>query len=296
MNVLSLFDGMSCGQLALERAGISPTNYFASEIKPHAIDITMANYPNTVQLGDIATLDANALPKIDLLIGGSPCQDLSQAHSTRAGLRGEKSRLFFEYVRVLKDTAPTYFLLENVLMKRDQADIISSALGVAPIVIDSQLVSAQLRRRMYWTNIPDVSQPKDKGIVLQGILDDGYTNRTKSRCLLASDSRPLSSRPKMYHRYAKFNTIVFKDAAHYAACKAHYDTYDKGKSAKEIDAVEGVDNSVYAGIRHLNKAERARLQTVPEEYMGDISENEAACLLGDGWTVDVIAHIFKGVA
>ena len=293
MNVLSLFDGMSCGQIALGRAGIKIDNYYASEIKSHAIDITMTNYPNTIQVGDITKLDTSSLPKIDLLIGGSPCQDLSQAHNTRDGLKGVKSKLFFEYVRVLKDIKPKYFLLENVRMKKDQADIISNILGVTPIMIDSQLVSAQLRKRMYWTNIPNISQPLNKGIRLQDILDDGYTDRLKSRCLLESDSRPLASRLKMFHRYAKFNTIIFKDATHYDACEEHYNANYKGKSAKEIDAVLGVDNSVYDGIRYLNKTERARLQTVSEEYMGDISENDAACLFGDGWTVDVIAHIFK---
>lgn len=296
MNVLSLFDGMSCGQIALERAGIKVDKYYASEIKEHAIKVTQSNYPNTIQLGDVTKIKANDLPKIDLLIGGSPCQDFSQANKERKGLDGEKSGLFFQYLRLLEELKPKYFLLENVKMKKEHQDIISYYLGVEPININSKIISGQLRNRFYWTNIQNIEPLKDKGVNLSSILSDGYTDRLKSRALLESDSRPLSTPVKMFHRYyAKgFTTVVFKDKNHYNECKLHYEQNYKGLSANEIDD-NLVDNSVYDGLRYLNQNELERLQTVPHNYTKELDRNDAACLLGDGWTVDVIAHIFKGL-
>ena len=152
LNVLSLFDGMSCGRLALERAGIKVNNYFASEIDKYAIQVAKHNYPNTQHIGDVTKVKASELPKIDLLIGGSPCQSFSNA-GNGTGFDG-KSGLFYEYVRLLKECKPKYFLLENVKMKKQWQDIISKELGVEPIKINSNLVSAQNRERLYWTNIP----------------------------------------------------------------------------------------------------------------------------------------------
>ena len=201
--VLSLFDGMSCGQIALNKAGITYGKYYASEIKPHAIKVTQSNYPNTIQLGDVREIKAENLPKIDLLIGGSPCQDFSRGNATRDGLQGLKSGLFFEYLRLLKELKPKYWLLENVIMSDGDYMIISDYVGTEPVRINSALVSAQLRDRLYWTNIgPEyrdlfgnrkcaIPQPKDKKIKLKDILTDGYTDREKSRALLESDSRPL---------------------------------------------------------------------------------------------------------
>ena len=296
MNVLSLFDGMSCGQIALERAGIKVDKYYASEIKEHAIKVTQSNYPNTIQLGDVTKIKASDLPKIDLLVGGSPCQDFSQANKERKGLDGEKSGLFFQYLRLLKELKPKYFLLENVKMKKEHQDIISYYLGVEPININSKIISGQLRNRFYWTNIQNIEPLKDKGVNLSSILSDGYTDRLKSRALLESDSRPLSTPVKMFHRYyAKgFTTVVFKDKNHYNECKLHYEQNYKGLSANEIDD-KLVDNSVYDGLRYLNQNELERLQTIPHNYTKELDRNDAACLLGDGWTVDVIAHIFKGL-
>jgi DNA (cytosine-5)-methyltransferase 3A len=296
MNVLSLFDGMSCGQIALERAGIKVDKYYASEIKEHAIKVTQSNYPNTIQLGDVTKIKASDLPKIDLLVGGSPCQDFSQANKERKGLDGEKSGLFFQYLRLLKELKPKYFLLENVKMKKEHQDIISYYLGVEPININSKIISGQLRNRFYWTNIRNIEPLKDKGVNLSSILSDGYTDRLKSRALLESDSRPLSTSVKMFHRYyAKgFTTVVFKDKNHYNECKLHYEQNYKGLSANEIDD-NLVDNSVYDGLRYLNQNELERLQTIPHNYTKELDRNDAACLLGDGWTVDVIAHIFKGL-
>jgi len=170
MRVVSLFDGMSCGQLALDRLGIKPT-YFASEIDKYAMQVTKANYPNTHFIGDVTKVDAKLLPKIDLLLGGSPCQGFSFA-GKQLNFDDPRSKLFFEYVRLLKQLKPKYFLLENVRMKKESQDIISEYLGVEPIAINSNLVSAQNRYRLYWTNIPNITQPKDKGILLRHVIED----------------------------------------------------------------------------------------------------------------------------
>jgi DNA (cytosine-5)-methyltransferase 3A len=184
MRVVSLFDGMSCGQLALDRLGIKPT-YFASEIDKYAMQVTKANYPNTQFIGDVTKVDAKLLPKIDLLLGGSPCQGFSFA-GKQLNFDDPRSKLFFEYVRLLKELKPKYFLLENVRMKKESQDIISEYLGVEPIAINSNLVSAQNRYRLYWTNIPNITQPKDKQINLKDIIEDGLTDRTKSHCIDAN--------------------------------------------------------------------------------------------------------------
>jgi len=296
MNVLSLFDGMSCGRIALDRANIKIDKYYASEIKPHAIKVSKQNYSDIIQLGDIKNIKAKDLPKIDLLIGGSPCQDFSGANKEKLGLDGNKSGLFFEYLRLLKECKPKYFLLENVKMKKEWQDIISEYLGVQPININSSLVCGALRNRMYWTNIPNVCLPNDKQIKLQDLLEYGYTPRDKARCLLESDSRPLNTPVKMVHRYINtgFTTLIFKSENHYKNIRKHSDKNFKGKTAIEIESYQG-DLSVYDGVRYLTTVERERLQTVPEGYCQGLSDNDAACLLGDGWTIDVIAHIFKGL-
>ena len=194
MNVLSLFDGISCGQIALERANIKVNKYYASEIYKNAIKVTMFNYPETIQLGDIRNIDTKKLPKIDLLIGGSPCTNFSSSGKRNGMTTKDKiildtlekylqlkeeycdfdgfSYLFWEYVRILKEVQPKYFLLENVKMNPKWEHIITETLGVRPIEINSSLVSAQNRVRLYWTNIPNVNQPSDKNINLVDILED----------------------------------------------------------------------------------------------------------------------------
>ena len=170
MNILSLFDGISSGQIALQRAGIKVDNYFASEIDKHAIKVTQYNFPNTIQLGSVVDVKAENLPKIDLLLAGSPCQGFSFA-GKQLNFEDPRSKLFFEFVRLLKECRPKYFLLENVRMKNEYQDIISNHLGVKPIEINSSLVSAQSRHRLYWTNIPNVALPQDRSIVLYDILE-----------------------------------------------------------------------------------------------------------------------------
>lgn len=303
INVLSLFDGMSCGQIALERAGIKTDKYFASEIKPHAIKVTQSNYPGTIQVGDVIKLKGSDLPKIDILIGGSPCQDFSRGNVVRDGLDGLKSGLFFEYLRLKQELKPRFFLLENVIMNDSDYSTISEYMQTEPIRINSSLVSGQLRDRLYWTNIGDayfdlfggrkcaIPQPLNKRITLGSLLDEGFTDRSKSRALLESDSRPLTTPVKMFHRYYStgFTTLVFKDEKHYEDCVSHYESNFKGFEGKEIQCT----SNVYDGVRYLTQKELERLQTVPEGYTKELNRNDAACLLGDGWTVDVIAHIFS---
>ena len=198
MNVLSLFDGMSCGRIALERCGFKVDNYFASEIDKFAIKVAKANYPDTVHLGDVTTVgtkhgrlfyeDENGVgcgADIDILIGGSPCQGFSFA-GKQLNFDDPRSKLFFEYVRLLRELKPKYFLLENVNMKQEYQDIISSLLGVEPIRINSNLVSAQNRDRLYWTNISVLNPPRNRNIMLKDILEDGWTDRDKSHCIDAN--------------------------------------------------------------------------------------------------------------
>ena len=294
MNVLSLFDGMSCGRIALEKANIKTENYFSSEIKDYAINIANKNYPQdeSNRLGDITKIKGDDLPKIDLLIGGSPCQDFSGANKERLGVEGIKSGLFFEYVRLLKETKPKYFLLENVRMKKEHQNFISEILGCEPIVINSELIAPHLRHRLYWTNIPNIEQPNNLKLELNDYLVDGYSDRLKARTLLESDSRPLATPIKMCHRYFNtgFTTLIFKSKEHFDKLKEHFDNNFKGKSAKEIDSlIVGMDLSIYDGVRYMNNRERESCQTIPRGYTDGLTQNEAACILGDGWTADVIA-------
>lgn len=278
MNVLSLFDGMSCGQIALQKANIKVENYFASEIKKHAIETTLMHFPNTKQIGDVTKVSSKDLPKIDLLIGGSPCQDFSIGNKVRNGLNGKKSSLFFEYLRLLEETKPKYFLLENVMMHDADYMIISNYLKTEPVRINSNLITAQHRDRYYWTNIGTesfdlfgnrkcaISQPRNKFITLQSILTDGYTDLVKARCLNTGNGCSINNPDNMYKRYTTtgMTNIIFNSP----------------------------DFDYKKGIRFLNKIEMERLQTIPENYTNHLSDEKAMNLIGDGWTVDVIAHIF----
>ena len=187
MKILSLFDGISCARVALERAGLPVEIYYASEIDKYAISISAKNYPNVIQVGSVVGLDTKQFSDIDLLIGGSPCQDLSIAKKDRKGLNGEKSGLFWEYVRILKEVNPKYFILENVAsMPKEARQVITETLGVKPIMINASLVSAQNRKRLFWTNIPNVKQPEDRQIYLKDIIENGNTEKLKSYCIDAN--------------------------------------------------------------------------------------------------------------
>lgn len=315
MNILSLFDGMSCAQIALNRAGIPITKYYASEIDKYAITVTQANYPNTIQLGSIVNVKADQLPKIDLLIGGSPCQGFSVA-GKKLNFNDERSRLFFEFVRLLNEVKPTYFLLENVKMKSEWVDIISNFLGVGPIEINSALVSAQNRKRLYWTNIPNITQPKDKGILLKDIIEEGVVDRDKSYCIDACYSRvgDLGSYLNRSRRQLVFNSpVAFTERRTEEAKQIRREHQAMGKDfsprrAKELIAREdGKMNCLTAtysekehslideqfNYRKLTSLECERLQTVPDHYTAHVSNSQRYKMLGNGFTVDVIAHILS---
>jgi site-specific DNA-cytosine methylase len=285
MNVLSLFDGMSCGQIALNRAGISYQNYFASEIDKHAIKVTQHNYPKTKQLGSVTGIHAHALPKIDLLIGGSPCQGFSSAGK---GLNFEdpRSALFFEYVRLLDECKPIYFLLENVNMRQEWQDVISSFLGVAPVFINSRLVSAQDRKRLYWTNIPDILQPEDKGILFEHIRE------TESGYSAAMRGRRINERG-VRDDYNKSIPI-----RQYIECRMDGKTNCLTTVGKDIVVSEEFKPRSYykeTGYRYLTRREMERLQTVPDGYTDTVSVSQANRMLGNGWTVDMISHLFNSI-
>lgn len=283
MRVLSLCDGMSCGHIALDKAGIPIEEYYAAEIKDIGIKVTKANYPSTIHIGDVNKITYRDgvlytetgvynVGRIDLVIFGSPCQTFSIAmrDDLRVGIKNkEKSGLFLECHRILREVKPTWFLMENVArMKKEDEALITQLMGVRPLRINSKLFSPQLRDRFYWTNIPVAGLPTDQGVTLQSILTSGHTDREKARALLVSDSRPLADKERMLRRYRHtgFTTIVWER--------------------------EGDDSS----IRYLNQTELERCQTVPEGYTKCLTRNEAADVLGDGWTVDVIAWIFSHIA
>lgn len=276
MNVLSLFDGMSCGQIALNRLGIKYDKYFASEIDEYAIKVTQHNYPETIQIGDVLNVKGSDLPKIDLMFGGSPCQGFSFA-GKRLNFEDPRSKLFFEFVRLRDELKPKYFLLENVKMKKEHEDVITEHMGVEPIRINSKLVSAQSRERLYWTNIPNIEQPEDKGILVKDILD--YT--TQHKTLPPKTIQAQIHYAKNYKATGKAPTLT-RELAH---------GWGKNITPKcyvEIKAITGED-------RLFTPLECERLQTVPDNYSSIVSNTQRFNLLGNGWTVDVITHIFKNM-
>ena len=288
MNVLSLFDGMSCGQIALERAGIKVDNYFASEIDSYAIQVTQKNYPNTKQLGSVLDLNGYNLPKIDLMYGGSPCQSFS-AMGDGSGFDG-KSKLFWEYIRILKEVKPKYFLLENVVMKKEWEDVISKELGVKPIKINSSLVSAQNRPRLYWTNIPNIQIPIDKNIKVKDIVDFNAERKCK-------ESLKKYFNENYFKSYkSKNRTLKFFDG-----CAQGF--FKSGFSSNRIYSIDGTcptlttknETSFFELKGRLNPIECERLQNVPDNYTDCVSDTQRLRMLGNGWTVDVIAHIFKNI-
>lgn len=305
MNVLSLFDGISCGQVALERAGIEITNYLASELDKNAIKVTQSNHPNTIQIGDVTKVKGADLPKIDLLIGGSPCQGFSFA-GKQLNFDDPRSKLFFEFVRLLKECKPKFFLLENVKMKKEYQDVISDYLGVQPLEINSSLVSAQNRKRLYWTNIPNVSIPKDKKLELSGIVEDSPIEYWGCAVRGRYNSDGSTTQKLEISKSKKSNalTTVKKDSMVAAAIRNQV-TKDGVKEFLNIrkdlksNCVVGSFYKKLNGVlcdgyyRTLTAIECERLQTLPDGYTNVISETQRYRALGNGWTVDVIAHIFK---
>ena len=405
MNVLSLFDGMSCGQIALKKLGIPVKNYFASEIDKFAIKVAKANFPDMIHLGDVQNVKTSGQHlldefdcghKIDLLIGGSPCQGFSFA-GKQLNFDDPRSQLFFEYIRLLKALKPKYFMLENVKMSKQSQQIITDYLGVEPIEINSNLVSAQNRRRLYWTNIPVDGLPEDKGIVLADILEDGYTDREKSYCLDASyykgggasnvrlyfeksrrqivfgsgmnvvgtatDIKGRESIRRVYGIDGKAPTLLATTGGNtqpkigVKGARIVNRRLDKDGKRKDYDrtiepvarlelrkddkggclttvqkdsvlafpkilqrargynkgglkALDGktptISTSAWEHNNHLTldegttwrkltPVECERLQTVPDGYTDHVSNTQRYKMLGNGWTVDVVKHLFKGL-
>jgi DNA (cytosine-5)-methyltransferase 3A len=388
INVLSLFDGMSCGQQALERIGVKVDNYFASEIDKYAIKVTMANYPNTIQLGSVVDVDGYKLPKVDLLIGGSPCQSFSFAgkrkgmstkdeqeiltleHYLELKLEGYEfegqSYLFWEYMRLLNECKPTYFLLENVEMGEKWEKVLSKAIGVNGIHINSALVSAQNRKRIYWTNIgmqPSglfgdlesiIQQPKDKGILLKDVLETEVEekyflseqrietiknsdrsvpyineNTDKHNCLISgyhkipTDGQYIvhstmgrsgdSKKGGTGHLSKDGDKTYCLDAANSMAVELREvkqlnpSTESGGNQPYQQNRVYDVNGispalntdgrshavDITSRIRRLTPIECERLQTVADNYTAHVSDSQRYKMLGNGWTIDVIAHIFS---
>lgn len=351
MNVLSLFDGMSCGRIALERAGIPATQYYASEIDKHAINVAMANYPDTIQLGDVQLVNACDLPKIDLLIGGSPCQGFSIAGKGLA-FDDPRSALIMDFFRILDEcraiNPEVKFLLENVPMAKQAEVEISRRLGINPIVINASLVSAQNRVRLFWTNIGMqqgglfghpfcvIPQPTDKGIILRDILepkvDEKYYLSEKA---LARIDRKTYSDPKInLEKAGTLNTknnsgqlSVDSGTTLIAVVNDRGELRKNGEKSMAIDAnfYKGMDNhgqrtmvvvhnsmprtggkkkggtrplsrgmyEINSRVRRLTPVECERLQCVPDQYTAYASDSQRYKMLGNGWNVEVIAHIFK---
>ena len=276
MKVLSLFDGISCGRVALERVGVVVEVYHAYEIDERAKEISKYNYPDIVHFGDVAQCSGIDYYKenFDLLIGGSPCQDLSIAKQNREGLDGQRSSLFFEYLRVLEEMNPKYFLYENVeSMSKEDKDTITNYLGVEPIMIDSALVSAQRRKRLYWTNIPNVTLPKDEKILLKDILDPTIPFRE-----IPSFAKGMWGDTP---RASSIGWIMNNKANTLTTNRSHTTQYYFNE-----------DKSL---IRLLEPREWEKLQTLPIGYTSGFGKQQACKGIGNGWTVDVIAHIFKGL-
>lgn len=333
MKVVSLFDGSSCGYLALKKIGLNVDSYFASEIDKYAIEISRKNNPKIKQIGDVCNVSFSNgnliygkkftnVGDIDLVIGGSPCQSFSVA-GDGTGFDG-KSGLFYEFIRVLKEIKPKYFLLENVVMKKEWAAIITKELGVEPIMINSSLLSAQNRKRLYWTNIPNIEQPLDKNIVLSDILEKevpekfflsqkaiDYMNRLrndkprweyhknpingKAACLTANMYKGVPYGVLRLPKMKQVGTLEMKGndsikRVYSAAGKSPTLTTSTGghRQPKIYDHDKEV-------ARKLTPLECERLQTLPDNYTEGVSNTQRYKMIGNGWTIDVIAHIFKNL-
>lgn len=299
INVLSLFDGMSCGQIALNRLGVKVSKYFASEIDKNAIKVTQHNYPDTIQVGDVTKLKGEDLPQIDLLIGGSPCQGFSSS-GKQLNFDDPRSKLFFEFVRLVNECKPKYFLLENVVMKKEYQDIITQYLGVEPIKINSSLVSAQNRVRLYWTNIPGVNLPDDRGITLSNILEtDSNDNSGAFRGRQLNKATILGRRLNELGVRQDYNLKI-----PYTQClEVRASNMGKSNCLTTVDK-DNVLTPLPIGrypnafkdklsFRYYSLLEYERLQTIPEGYTSVVSTSQAKKMIGNAWTVDVIAHIFS---
>lgn len=301
ITVLSLFDGLGGARVAIDNLGIDCL-YYASEVEDYPIQIAQKNYPDNIQLGDVRNVNVSELPHIDLLIGGSPCQDLSIAKRGREGLGGKDSSLFYEYVRILEEAKPDYFILENVCsMQEEYREIITSEIGYPPIRINSALVTAQSRKRYYWTNIIGVEQPDDRKIYLKDILEgDGYTERLKAYCVTATYNRACL--PDYFN--AGQRQLVFNKPVQVLS-------FNKGGQASRIynengksvtlcgrGGGGGANTGLYQledHVRKLTPIECERLQGLPDDYTEGVPKTHRYRMIGNGFTVPVIEHILSYV-
>ena len=331
INVLSLFDGIATGLVALKELGYTP-NYYASEIEQGAIDVAMKNHPEIIQLGDVTKvyfdngiithefsykdfvdmyLRHQEVGHIDLLMGGSPCNDLSQQHQIREGLNGKYSSLFYHFLRLKEKTNPKYFLLENVIMsKKDEAEI-TKLLGVEPIRINSSLVSAQNRLRLYWTNIPNVTQPEDKHILFKDIIESGFVNKDKSNCVTESMSRQVATAGGVRRYMMGFGTYVFESQEEYERIigKTDEERIAYQKYMRSLPNSKGLIAGIHTPkARMITANEAEALQTLPKDYTyleyfyysskgynKNRGNEKRLSMLGEGWTKDIIVHIFKNM-
>lgn len=332
MNVLSLFDGMSCGQIALANLGCFPDKYYASEVDKFAIWQTRHVFPDTIHIGDVTRVDVSQLDKIDLIIGGSPCQSFSFAGKQEGMATTEnvevtdldqyldlkimgfeftgQSYLFWEYMRILtevrKYNPDVKFLLENVKMAKKWEVVLTEAIGVEPVMINSNLVSAQNRKRLYWTNIAEISQPEDEGVFIRDILEDdvdkkyyvsdkaveGMINREKTRGFGARIVSPDGkSNTLLVSLESRDHSLIIASHGTSQAVGLTPDGKSKRLTAEEKDII------VHSGhaLRRLTPRECARLQTVPDWYEWIMSDTQIYRMCGNGWTVRVIEHILKNL-
>ena len=294
MKVLSLFDGISCGHVALDRTGIKVEKYYASEIEDFAIKVTQKNYPETIQLGDAFKIDYSKInDNIDLLIGGSPCVYFSSVRAKNAAHKREVTpdglggQLFMQYVRALKEVKPKYFLYENNnSMSKEIKAFITEQLGVEPIMINSALVSGQVRRRLYWTNIPSVTQPEDKGIKLIDLLDK-----------YVDDKYYLSEKMKAYAMSSGTKNFYVKPEINLEKARPLTTAPNKRAGTTTYMSYSFVNGGPSDRIRRLTPIEYERCQTLPENYSHlegiKFEDGKRYKAIGNGWTVDVIAHILS---
>lgn len=294
-NVLSLFDGVSCGQIALNRLGIAYDNYYASEIEKDAIKITQKNYPNTIQIGDVFDIDFSLYKDIEIILGGSPCTfwSISQNANNRENTSdGEGFRLFKRFADAKNYYNPKYFLYENnYSIHQDIQDEISKYLGVSPIMINSSLVSCQQRKRLYWTNIPNIKQPEDKHIYVKDII----TSEGSEKHFLSDDYLPKIN----YVKKKSVDTTKPIRIGHVGKGGQGERIYDINGKTVNLMAKSGgmggktglymIDNR----IRKLSPVEAERCQQIPDNYTEGVSDTKRYQAVGNGWSVDVIAHILS---
>ena len=288
MNVLSLFDGISCGMVALERAGIPVERYVAYEIDENAIKVSKHNYPQIEHCGDVTKADFTQYAGAELLMGGFPCQDLSIGNANRRGLNGNRSGLFWELVRAIEEVNPRYFLVENnYRMPTDDMETITKTLGVEPILIDSALLSPQSRKRLYWTNITGVSQPTDKGLNVIDIIEKAdhenlidVTQFNGKQGITDRQNKPL-----------RIGTIGKGRQG-----ERVYSVYGKTVNLTASGGGLGAKTGLYlidGAVRKLTPTEAERTQTLPDGYTAGHTDSARLRAIGNAWTVDVIAHILS---